>query len=72
MSEYQPRTDDEFRAAVLRVRAMTPDERFAEGLRITEQYLRDFAALPESEKARLRQEREDEDNHYYAPPVPRL
>ena len=72
MSEFQPRTDAEFRAAVLRARAMTPDERMQQAFRMTEQYLRDFAALPESEKARIRQEREDEDNLYYAPPVPRL
>lgn len=72
MSEFQPRTDDEFRAAVLRARAMTPDERFAEGLRMSEQYVRDFAALPELEKVRIRQEREDEENLYYTPPFPRL
>ena len=72
MIEFQPRTDAEFRAAVLRARAMTPDERMRQAFRMTEQYLRDFAALPESEKARIRQEREDEDNLYYAPPVPRL
>ena len=72
MGEFQSLTDDEFRAAVLRARAMTPGERFAEGLRMTEQYLREFAALPESEKARIRQQREDEENLYYAPPIPRL
>jgi hypothetical protein len=72
MSEFQPLTKDEFRAAVLRARAMTPEERMIEAFRMTDQYLRDFAALPESEKARIRQQRKDEEDLCYGPPFPRI
>ena len=84
MSEFQPLIDDLYREQVRRARLMTPNERFAEGLRISEEAIakrheRIRAENPgaceefitQCARAEVAAERM-EDEWHYGPPVPRL
>ena len=70
MTNRDSLTPEQYREAVLRARAMTPEERIAECFRLTDEYMREVAAMSEEDRAHWRAEREREDDLIFGPPFP--